>query len=212
MDGPRGMVNTWSRWFPFFDIGSRSEHNAQGGPCHNHQWRYDMKLTIEVADSLEIKSGDAVVVFDLTKINKERVAELVGIAAEAGFYKAGVDAAASAKAFAKENKMEDTAARETLIGKRVATWLTGEWGATRGSGNGLSELDREIVSMMRKAVKASETAWYKDAAEADRVARCIEAFGGLPEAQQKSITKVANTRIAKKKEEAAELAALKIEV
>ena len=171
-----------------------------------------MKLEIEIADQIVIKSGDAEVVFDVTKINPDKIAELVGVAAEVGFYKAGVDAAASAKTFAEENKMEDTAARETLIGKRVATWLTGEWGATRGAGNGLSELDREIVSMMRKAVKASDAAWYKDAAEADRVARCIEAFGGLPEAQQKSITKVANTRIAKKKEEAAELAALKIEV
>lgn len=171
-----------------------------------------MKLEIEIADTITIESGEAVVVFDLLQVDKEKLADLVGTAAEVGFYKAGVDAAASAKKYREEHGVTDTQAREILIGKRVKTWESGDWGAVRGSGSGLSELDREIVSIMRKPVKESDPKWYRGAAEADRVAKCVEAFGALPEAQQKTVTKTAEARIKRKRKEAEELAALAIEV
>lgn len=171
-----------------------------------------MKLTIEISDLIEWTSGDVTTSLDLTRVDAKKVAELVAIAAEAGFQKAGVDSAASAKKYAEDNKVTDSEAREILMGKRVKTWLSGEWGAVRGAGSGLSELDREMVSCVRENVKMRDKQAYKNMAESDRVAACVAYIEELSDKQTEALRKHAAARIEMRRKEREALKSLDLEV
>lgn len=160
------------------------------------------------------KGEDAAqVTVDLAALSDEILAQLV----LHGLKQKIADAAAGAKGFAEEHEMTVAEAAENLMQKVVDNLAAGNWGAQRGgagvalTGEG-SEVDAKVISLLRPNVRAADEKWYKNATEADRKARCVETFTALDDAQQTSFVKVAKARIAREREEAAELAAIAIDV
>lgn len=172
---------------------------------------------IILPESFEVSRGkdadEATVAVDVTALTPDLVAKL----ALHGLKQKVADAAAGAKAFAEENNMTVADAASNLMQKVVDRLHEGDWGAERGAGAGVSlgygaAVDAAIISIMRPAVKGADKAWYKDAKEADRKARCAEAFEGLSDEQQAGIVRTAEARVAAAKAEAEAVKALEIKI
>ena len=94
---------------------------------------------------------------------------------------------------------------------RIAALKEGTVGA-RGAGGGVDAVTRKMVSLIRKNVKAADAAWYKNADESDRFARCVEALAKLPEAQADTLRKHAEAELKREAEAAKAAAALNITI
>lgn len=156
-----------------------------------------MQITINVPDTITWASRDVDFTLDLSAVPADKLADLVAKAAEMGFRKAGVDAAASAAKYAKDNGIDVEAATKELTEKKIAVWLGGTWGAER-SGDGMSRIERTAVSAVREAVKARDAKAYKSWDETERFAACVEYFEGLGEEQKAGLMKWAAAEIARR--------------
>jgi hypothetical protein len=170
-----------------------------------------MQITITMNDEITWASRDVDFTLKLADIPADALAALVAKAAEMGFRKAGVDAAAGALKLAqdiaksekvdwsglsaddKAERME--AATTELTEKKIQVWLGGTWGAER-SGDGLSRIERMAISANRDAIKARDAQAYKAMDEKERFAACAEYFEGLGEAQKASLIKWATDAVA----------------
>lgn len=176
-----------------------------------------MEYTILTPDTFVITRGKdadlAEVTVDVTKLDEVIMAKL----AMHGLKQKVADAAAGAAKYADENEMTAQEAAFALMSKVVDRLEAGEWGAERGAGGGVnlgfgSAVDAAIISIMRQPVKEADKAWYKNAKEADRKARCVEAFEGLDDAKREAIAKTAEARVERDRIAAAETAALGIQI
>ena len=156
-----------------------------------------MQLTINMPDTITWASRDVDFTLDLTMVPEVALADLVAKAAEMGFRKAGVDAAASAAKHAKDNDLTIEEATTELTEKKIAVWLGGTWGAER-SGDGMSRIERTAVSAVREAVKARDAKAYKSWDETERFAACVEYFEGLSDEQKSGLVKWATAEIARR--------------
>lgn len=156
-----------------------------------------MQITITMPESIEWASRDVDFALDLTKVPADKLAELIATAAVMGFKKAGVDAAASAKEYAKKNSLTEEDATTELTDKKIAVWEAGDWGATR-SGDGMSRIERTAVSAVRDAVKAQDERKYKDMNEQERFAACSEYFDRLSDQQRDGLRRWAAGEVARR--------------
>jgi len=156
-----------------------------------------MQLTINMPDTITWASRDVDFTLDLTMVPEVALADLVAKAAEMGFRKAGVDAAASAAKHAKDNGLTIEEATTELTEKKIAVWLGGTWGAER-SGDGMSRIERTAVSAVREAVKARDAKAYKSWDETERFAACVEYFEALSDEQKSGLVKWATAEIARR--------------
>lgn len=142
-----------------------------------------MELTIKIDDVVTWASRDVEFELNLGDVPKDRVAELVAKAAVMGFRKAGVDAAASAAKYAKDNDIDVEQATRELTEKKIAVWLAGDWGAERG-GDGMTRVERRAIGLCREAVRTRDPKAYKSWDESERFATCVEYFEALPDKQK----------------------------
>jgi hypothetical protein len=170
-----------------------------------------MKMTIEMPDSVSWSSRDIDFTLELSKIEPTKLADLIAQAAVMGFKKAGVDAAAGAKEYAKKNGLPESVATTELTMKKIAVWESGDWGATRG-GDGMTRTERYAVSLCREAVKAREAKAYKDWDEKTRFAECEAYFAGLDEAKRDGLLAHAAKMIAIADKAKAERDALELDI
>lgn len=170
-----------------------------------------MKIEIEMPNSVTWSSRDVDFALDLTKVPVDKLADLIATAATMGFRKAGVDAAASAAKYAKDNGLTEAKATEELTAKKIAVWESGDWGATRG-GDGMTRVERYAVSLCREAVKTRDAKAYKDWAEKERFAACEEYFAGLDETKRAGLLAHAAKMIAIADKAKAERDALELDI
>lgn len=156
-----------------------------------------MQITIEIPESVTWCSRDVDFELVLSEIPADKLADLIATAAVMGFRKAGVDAAASAAKYAADNKIDVEAATRELTEKKIAVWLSGDWGATR-SGDGMSRIERTAISAVRDAVKAKDANAYKAMNESERFAACVEYFDGLSEVQKDGLMRWATAEVARR--------------
>lgn len=170
-----------------------------------------MKMTIEMPDSVSWSSRDIDFTLDLSAVNADKLADLIAQAAIMGFKKAGVDAAAGAKEYAKKNGISEADATTELTDKKIAVWLGGDWGATRG-GDGMTRTERYAVSLCREAVKARDPKAYKDWDEKTRFAECEAYFAQLDEVKRDGLMAHAAKMIAIADKAKAERDALELDI
>lgn len=170
-----------------------------------------MKIEINMPDSVTWSSRDVDFALDLSKVPADKLAELIATAATMGFRKAGVDAAASAAKYAKDNGLTEAEATAELTAKKIAVWESGDWGATRG-GDGMTRVERYAVSLCREAVKAKDANAYKAMVEKERFAACEEYFAQLDETKRDGLLKHAAKMIAIADKAKAERDALELDI
>lgn len=164
-----------------------------------------IEVTVAVPASITFTSGGREATFDLSKVPSDKLAALIAIAAEQGFCKAGVDAAAGAKAYAaKQDGVKDEAeARDILMAKRIATWESGEW-ASRASGGGQRATPEatERRAVLRELMRPDTRTEYAALADAGLKAAFLDAkYEGLSAAAKKKVDAVVAERIAAKGQE-----------
>lgn len=114
-----------------------------------------MEILIKLPESVDFESRGVEFSFNFADVESEKLADFVVAAVVAGISKAGVDAASSAASYAKDNGMTVEVATSTLVEKRFASWVKGEW-TSRGSGDGLSRVEQIAREKVRDAIKASK--------------------------------------------------------
>lgn len=187
-----------------------------------------MKITINLPETFTINRSDVEVEVDMSTLPQGIVAQLVthGLTQKVGDAAAGAlkttyeaktgnkwdELTTEEKAAWKADNAEDV--RETARGdmtKVMEQLAAGEWGVTRG-GEGLSALDRKMVSMVRPQVKASDEKAYKNADEPARVQMCREYIERLSDVQTETLRKTAEARLERERKDAEELAALDLSI
>lgn len=93
------------------------------------------------------------------------------------------------------------------FGKKLDRLKTGGIG-TRGGGEGRPDWWGEAVSLLRPTLKGADAARYKNADEPGRRAWAAEVFDAMSDAKKSTIRAAAEKRLAAKRAEAAEAAAL----
>jgi hypothetical protein len=174
-----------------------------------------MKITINVPDEITFSSGNADFAFKLADVAADKLVEWAGRAFIAGLVKTGVDAAAGAAEYAKKNAdvpgMNDTVARQTLVGKRMDAWKRGEWLA-RGTGDGVDELTKIAIGLTAEAVSKSDARKYKSADPKERAAMRATYFEGLNEAQKATLMKAATATLDIRRKRMADLEAVRLAI
>lgn len=144
--------------------------------------------------------------FDFADVDPDKVEQFVLAAAAAGIAKAGVDAAASAASYARDNEIDVAEATEILISKRMAVWKRGDWTSAQRASR--DPVLARMVSLARPAVKASDPAAYADATEAERKKLAAAYVEALSARQQTDLRKHAEALIERESKAESEVAAL----
>jgi len=163
------------------------------------------KITIELPDNVTFTSREQEATFDFGKV-KVDLKEFVVAAMVTGITKAGIDSASGAAKYAAEHEMTVEEATQVLMDKWIATRYETGW--ARASGEGLTAVQRKMVSLVREAVKAQDEKWYKSATEPERFARCREYLGTLKQNQYDGLEAHATQVIERAKEEREKLGGL----
>ena len=166
-----------------------------------------MDITIKLPDVVNFESNGQKFAFGFGEVQADKLADFVVACTVAGIMKAGVDAAASAKTYAEENKLSRDEAVKTLVEKWLKVWRAGDW-SSRGAGTGESAEMLECLSMLRSVVKEGNKAKYKNASPEERDAMVRKAWTELTDAKREAYMKTAIKRLEVKAQAAAELAAL----
>ena len=170
-----------------------------------------MEITVQLPDTVEITAGKATEAFEWQSIPEDRRAEFVAQAAVTGVAKAGNDSASGAAKYAAENKLDVEVARATLIQKWIAArYESGRMGRVAGVKS--DPIRDEAIRMYRKAVKAADPKWYKNATEEEKWERMEQALDNASEKEQASVLATAKARVEAMAKLAEELAALELPV
>ena len=169
-----------------------------------------MKIEIEIPETLEFTRAGVDMTISVGVLNADILGQLVlhGLVQKVG------DAAAGAKKAIEGTSMAQEEWAESAMNKVVDALYSGDWGSARGAG--LTSLDLEMISLVRKTVAGIDKATYKDADETKRRVMCREYLETLNVKQLDTITTMAQQRVEQKAQDAKathELATmLKVEV
>lgn len=160
---------------------------------------------------LEIMSRGEAVTIDVDKLSPE----VLRRAALHGLKQKIADSAAGAKALVDKGDVEGTAAEVgvQLMQKTIDALVAGDWGIERAAGGvARTPVEREMIKIVRPAVKAANAAWYKTATPRERDDACLAAVGKQAEAKQDAIRRMAEQRVEAAKLERDAFAGLAVEL
>ena len=166
-----------------------------------------IEVRLLIPQVISFTSGGREAELDLRKVPADKLPDLIAIAAEQGFCKAGVDAAAGAKAYAAKNEAvkDEAEARDVLMAKRIATWESGEW-ASRGGGAGGTRATPEAVErrgVLRELMRPDTRTAYAALADAKLKAEFLDGkYEALSPAAKKKVDAVVAERMAAKAQSA----------
>ena len=115
---------------------------------------YDMKLTIEIPETVTVEAGEASEEFAFANIAEDALQAFVESAVVIAVRKAGNDSASGAKEYAKKHKLDVDDARAELIGK----WCQARYdsGKFDRAASGFNAVEREAISMCLRAAKEAD--------------------------------------------------------
>lgn len=146
-------------------------------------------ITIELDEEIAIKGAGAETTINLGNYKQEALEYIF----QYGFNRAHQDRANSlAKAARDEGATVDGKAILEDVAKRVAE---ADFNRRGSGGTGYSPVERAMISLARKAAKASDEHKYKNASAAERDKLVVEYIGKLPDAQQATLQKAAEQKV-----------------